>query len=570
LSNSGNSRLRDSGWDDSLYGEQRHVATPDRQVAQPAPQPVSQPAEQPEETAGGGRRRTGRRPRRSRKARILRATAITVALAVLGGSGAVWAYYEHLNGQIKKGKRVGGNTNVKQVKANAAGQTPMNILLLGSDSRNSAENLKLGGARYTVGDKPRADVIMLMHLSADRKNMSVISIPRDTRVPIPECTDPDTGQKYPATDTAIINESLSRGGAGCTLATVQNLTKTYIDHWMVIDFAGVVKMSDAIGGVQVCVKQNVWDHPTTAQPGGSGLKLRAGSPEISGKTALQWLRTRHAWGSDIGRAKAQHMYMNSMMRKLRKQNIFTDTGHLMSLADAATSSLKVSEEIGTIKKLYDLGMQLKTVPNNRITMLTMPTVEDPQNPDAHLVPGADAPKIWSMLRNDIAFDANGKAKTATGGSSTASPAASTGPSAAPAASIAVSVVNGTAGTAGGTPVDGRARVIVTALTDAGFTKAAPDSAPQPSEVTTLGYPAADGAQGRADALAVAKALDIPAASVKKSSHVSSITLVVGSDWVKGTDYTKSLPSAGSALANADAINGAKTDACMDVYAPYQW
>jgi LCP family protein required for cell wall assembly len=562
MSNNSDSRVRDSGWDDSLYEQRGHAATPDRpESAEPSAPPETT------EAGGGGHRRTGRRPRRSRKARIIRGTAIAVSLAVLGASGAVWAYYEHLNSQIVKGQRDNGDSDVKPAKANAAGQTPMNILLLGSDSRNSAANLKLGGAKYTVGDKPRADVIMLMHLSADRKNMSVISIPRDTRVPIPECTDPDTGQKYAATTTAIINESLTRGGAGCTLATVQNLTNTYIDHWMVIDFAGVVKMADAIGGVQVCVRQNVWDHPTSAQPGGSGLKLRAGSREISGKTALQWLRTRHAWGSDIGRAKAQHMYMTSMMRKLRKQNIFTDTGHLMSLADAATSSLKVSEEIGSIKKLYDLGMQLKTVPNNRITMLTMPTVKDPLNPEAHLVPGPDAPQIWAMLRNDIAFDTNGKAKT---GTASASPSASAGATAAPAASIAVSVINGTAGTATGTPVDHRAGTLVTALKAAGFTKATPDGTAQPSQVTTLSYPAADGDQGRADALAVAKALDIPKASVKKSSHVSSITLIVGADWTKGTDYAKSLPSAGSSLVNADSINGANTKDCMSVYAPYQW
>ncbi|WP_329317439.1 LCP family protein [Streptomyces sp. NBC_01262] len=562
MSNNSDSRVRDSGWDDSLYEQRGHAATPDRpESAEPSAPPETT------EAGGGGHRRTGRRPRRSRKARIIRGTAIAVSLAVLGASGAVWAYYEHLNGQIVKGQRDNGNSDVKPAKANAAGQTPMNILLLGSDSRNSAANLKLGGAKYTVGDKPRADVIMLMHLSADRKNMSVISIPRDTRVPIPECTDPDTGHKYAATTTAIINESLTRGGAGCTLATVQNLTNTYIDHWMVIDFAGVVKMADAIGGVQVCVRQNVWDHPTAAQSGGSGLKLRAGSPEISGKTALQWLRTRHAWGSDIGRAKAQHMYMTSMMRKLRKQNIFTDTGHLMNLAEAATSSLKVSEEIGSIKKLYNLGMQLKTVPNNRITMLTMPTLKDPQNPEAHLVPGPDASQIWAMLRNDIAFDTNGKAKT---GTASASPTASAGATAAPAASIAVSVVNGTAGTATGTPVDHRAGTLVTALKAAGFTKATPDGTAQPSQVTTLSYPAADGDQGRADALAVAKTLDIPKASVKKSSHVSSITLIVGADWTKGTDYAKSLPSAGSSLANADSINGANTKDCMSVYAPYQW
>lgn len=580
------SSVRDFGWDEGLYEPRPPTAVPDRSTGATGGGGVtgsvgsSGSGSGTDETGGtggaggagggGGRRRTGRRPRRSRRSRIVRWTAISLAVAVLGTAGAGWAYYRHLNGQIGKGQRASGRSDVKKGKANAAGQSALNVLLLGSDSRNSAANLKLGGAKYTQGDKPRADVIMLMHVSADRKNMSVVSIPRDTRVKIPECTDPDTGRKYAATTTTIINESLARGGPGCTLATVQNLTGVYIDHWMMIDFAGVVKMADAVGGVRVCVKQNVWDRSTPAQRGGSGLKLTAGSHDITGKQALQWLRTRHAWGSDILRAKAQHMYMNSMMRTLREQNVFTDTGHLMDLAEAATSSIKVSEEIGSIKKLYNLAMQLKAVPTNRTTMLTMPSKEDPLDPDAHVVPSnPDATGIWAMLRNDIAFDANGKAKSS-GKKDGATGTASAGPSAAPAASIAVHVVNGTAGDSTGSPVNGRAADLATALTDAGFGKATADVTAQPSEATTLSYPAAGGDQGLANALSVAKALDIPKASVKKSSQVSSVTLVVGSDWLKGTDYGKTLPSAGSAPDTADAINGSETDACMPVYAPYQW
>ena len=174
---------------------------------------------------------------------------------------------------------------------------------------------------------------------------------------------------------------------------------------MTIDFAGVVRMADAIGGVEVCVEQNVWDRPLPGVPGGSGLKMKAGTHKVQGKQALQWLRTRHAWGSDPLRARAQHMYMNSMIRTLKGQNVFTDTGRLMDLAEAATKSLKVSEEIGTVKKLYDLGMQLKSVPTDRITMTTMPTVEDPKNPN-HLVPDrrrrrqdvGDAPRRRALRR----------------------------------------------------------------------------------------------------------------------------------------------------------------------------
>ncbi|MFF5945927.1 LCP family protein, partial [Streptomyces althioticus] len=345
------------------------------------------------------------RPRRGRRA--LRWSATVLAVVILGTAGAGYLYYQHLNGSIRKGERSSGDAKARKTAPNAAGQTPVNILLLGSDSRDSAENLKLGGSRSSVGDPPLADVQMLIHISADRKSAAMVSIPRDTRVAIPKCTDPDTGKVYPPTND-IINTTLGRGGAGCTLATWENLTGVYIDHWMTIDFAGVVKMADAIGGVDVCVKQNVWDRPTAAQRGGSGLKLTAGTHKVKGVQALQWLRTRHAWGSDLMRARAQHMYLNSMIRTLKSQNVFTDSGRLMDLADSAVNSLKVSEEIGTVKKLYDLAMEMKSVPTNRITSVTMPNLPDPQDPDNHVVPNqADADRLFEMLRDDVPLDKNG-------------------------------------------------------------------------------------------------------------------------------------------------------------------
>ncbi|MER5517791.1 LCP family protein [Streptomyces sp. NPDC002763] len=505
----------------------------------------------------------GNRPRRGRRA--LRWSATVLSVVILGTAGAGYLYYQHLNGNIHKGQRSSGDAKARKTAANAAGQTPLNILLIGSDSRNSDENVKLGGAKYDRGSPPLGDVQMLIHLSADRKSAAMVSIPRDTRVDIPKCTDPDTGKVYPATNT-IINESLARGGAGCTLATWENLTGVYIDHWITIDFAGVVKMADAIGGVDVCVKQNVWDRPTAAVSGGSGLKMTAGTHKVQGKQALQWLRTRHAWGSDPLRAMAQHMYLNSMIRTLKGQNVFTDTGRLMDLAEAATNSLTVSEEIGTPKKLYDLGMQLKSVPTDRITSLTMPNLQDPQNRD-HLVPDTtNADKMWQMLRDDVAFDKNGDAKESKKPAATA--AATKAPSVS-AGQLGVLVQNAT-GSATEAAVPARARAMATELGTKGYTRAAADtsSPTESAEKTVVEYPSAD-LQG--DAQAVAKALGIPVGQVKQTTDVSGVTLVVGADWRDGTTYPKqSAPKAGDLPDNSDAINGSDTKQCMDVYAPYRW
>ncbi|MFF0789590.1 LCP family protein [Streptomyces spiralis] len=517
----------------------------------------------------GGRGTAGRRPKR----RVLRWSATVLAVVILGTAGAGYLYYEHLNRNIRKGERSSGDSKAQKAKPNAAGQTPVNILLIGSDSRNSDANVALGGSRENRGNPPLGDVQMLIHLAADRKSAAVVSIPRDTRVDIPTCKDPKTGHVYPPTN-AIINESLARGGAGCTLATWQNLTGVYIDHWMTIDFAGVVKMADAIGGVDVCTNQNVWDRPLPGVPGGSGLKLKAGTTKVKGKQALQWLRTRHAWGSDPLRARAQHMYLNSMIRTLKSQSVFTDTGRLMDLAEAATKSLQVSEEIGTVKKLYDLAMQLKTVPTNRITMTTMPNVEDPQNKD-HLVPdGANAEKMWKMIRDDVSFDSNGKDTdgkkdgAGDGGTEGADQEQLTADPVHPDDRIGVTVQNGTR-TSTLAPVSHRATDISRELVQKGFTRAATDASVTPSaDETVVRYPSAE---LRGDAERVAAALGIPLSSVEKSTDVTGVTVVVGSDWRTGTSYPKQeAPKAGDIPKNSDAINGADTGQCMDVYSPYRW
>ncbi|MFI0232133.1 LCP family protein [Streptomyces sp. NPDC017086] len=527
------------------------------------PQPPDAPARPGRRGDRDGRRTQSTADRKRRRRRTLRWSAMVLAVVILGTAGAGYLYYQHLNGNIQKGRRANGDdSKAHRTAPNAAGQTPLNILLIGSDSRNSKENVKLGGSRDHAGDPPLADVQMLIHLSADRKSAAMVSIPRDTRVDIPECKDPDTGKTYPPTND-IINVTLARGGAGCTLLTWENLTGVYIDHWMTIDFAGVVRMADAIGGVDVCVNQNVWDRPTATVSGGSGLKMTKGTHKVQGEQALQWLRTRHAWGDDLMRARAQHMYLNSMIRTLKKQNVFTDTGRLMDLADAATKSLKVSEEIGTVKELYALGMQMKSVPADRITSVTMPNKRDPQD-ENHVVPDeANADKMWRMLRDDVAFDKNGGKDGKEAGKDEPAKKPSLDPG-----RLGVLVRNATrTSTEGAVPQ--RASAIGRELVDKGYTRAQADtSGSLAEEKTVVRYPSAD-LEG--DAQAVADALGIPREQVQKSTDVSGVTVVVGADWRTGPSYPKtSEPEAGDLPDNTDAVNGSDTTKCMDVYSVYQW
>lgn len=536
-----------------------------RRAAVPEPREPGEDGSPPEgerpASPDAGRRSSGRGPssnrrgkeppKRSRGVRILRWTALTLAVLVLGAAGAGYFYYEHLNGNLRKEDLDLGDSKIGKPEPNAAGQTPLNILLIGSDGRNTAENVKLGGAKQDADRKPLGDVQMLVHVSADRSNMSVVSIPRDTRVTIPQCTDPHDGTVYRKTEGPI-NESLQNGGPGCTVATWKELTGVYIDHFMMIDFSGVVSMADAIGGVPVCVNNNVYSHDSKGH--GSGLKLTKGTHNVKGVQALQWLRTRYGFedNTDIGRAKAQHMYMTSMIRELKSGTKLSDPGKLMDLAEAATEALTVDHGLGTVKNLYDLGNDLKRVPTKRTTMITMPWEYGGGGEYVLPKPG-DAEQTFSLLRNDIALDGKDKKK----------PDATPAPTA-PKEQLPVVVQNGTASTVLG-PVSGRASVITSELAGLGYAKATANTVLISQADTTVLYPGED-RQG--DGLAVAKALKLPKSAAKSSTSVQEITVVVGNDWREGTTYPKAATDDGDKTPeSADALNG-EQKGCMKVNQGY--
>ncbi|MCI3272652.1 LCP family protein [Streptomyces cylindrosporus] len=490
-----------------------------------------------------------------RRRRVLKWVATGLAVLVLGTACAGYLYYRHLNGNIQQADLNLGDAKAPAPTPDEAGRTPLNILLIGSDARDTKENQELGGARETFGSTPLADVQMLVHLSADRSNMSVVSMPRDTLLTIPKCTDPDTGKTYPASDGRVMtNQSLGHGGPGCTVATWEALTGIRIDHFMMVDFSGVVSMADAIGGVPVCVDANILSRDGSGH--GSGLKLPEGTTSVKGEQALQWLRTRYGFedGSDLARAKAQHMYMNSMVRQLRANATFSNPGRLRALAETATSAITVDPGLDTVKKLYDLGSELRKVEPRRITMTTMPN----RYVGARVEPTEEAGQLFRLVREDIALDGRDKKKQTVEQVSD-DPAAD-------AADIAVQVRNGTR-TDTLAAARGRATAVTGLLREAGFTEAVADSSTLPSEkATVVRYPSAD-LEG--DAQAVAKALGVPLSAVRRSTDVSGVTLVVGADWREGTAY-KAPKADDRTPESAEALNGADDGACMHVNPGFTW
>ncbi|MGW4568584.1 LCP family protein, partial [Streptomyces sp. NPDC004561] len=467
----------------------------------------------------------GRRARQAgRGKRALKILGIGMSVLILVTAGAGWWFYEHLNGNIHSVSLDGkGGTE----KADAFGRTPINILVMGSDGRTSAADCKLGGGCSQTGVQSgngNADVEMVVHLSADRSNATVMSIPRDTMTQVPACKDSTSGQSTSGY-YGMINSALSYGPA-CQVATVHQLTGIPIDHFVKLDFSGVVSMSDAVGGVDVCVSDNVYDTY-------SHLKLSKGIHTLKGVGALEFVRSRHGFGdgSDLGRTVSQHLFLGAMIRKFKSAGTLTDPTAVYGLADAATKALTVDDGLGSVKKLIGLASDVNKVPAERMTFTTMQTAPDPNNSD-RVVVGAGAKSLFSTIANDQSLTTD-SGKKADAASAAAKPTAAA--SAVPASQIAVTVGNGTT-------VTGRAADIATALTAQGFGSATVTHGTPSSATTTLTY----GTGQKAEAQTVAKALGLSSSHLQQGTG-TGLTLVIGADWPSGTSF----PGGGSSPAPAD-------------------
>ncbi|MDF2266801.1 LCP family protein [Streptomyces coacervatus] len=473
---------------------------------------------------------------------------MSALILVTAGAGA-WLY-EHLNGNIKS-VAIDDGAGGKE-KADAFGRTPINILVIGSDGRNNKADCKLGGgcgsASATVGHN--ADVEMVVHVAADRSNATVMSVPRDTMTKVPACKDPDSSQ---ATSGYYgqINSALQYGAA-CQVKTIHQLTGITIDHFVMLDFSGVVKMSDAVGGVSVCVSDNVYDTY-------SHLKLSKGTHTLQGQAALEFVRSRHGFGdgSDLGRTVSQHLFLGAMIRKFKSAGTLANPAKVYSLADAATKALTVDTGLGSVSKLVDLATDLNKVPSKRMTFTTMQTAADPTDAN-RVVPAAAAESLFQTIANDQSLtSSSGKKKT-----SSASPSASAAATV-PASEVAVQVENGTT-------TGGRASVVAQALIAKGFSpNTTPGNAPEQSSKTTITY----GPGQKAQAQTVATALGLPSSHLTQGSS-SGVVLVIGSDWPSGTAYGSSGSSSAApadthaAVADAHAQTADKAKTCAKV-SPYK-
>jgi len=257
--------------------------------------------------------------------------------------------------------------------ADANAGEAINILLMGSDSRDG-KNGKIGG-KVTGG--MRNDTTIIMHISADRSRVDLVSIPRDAQVEIPKCKYFD-GTSIKAT-SGDFNISFSNGGrhgdkaeaAACTINTVQKLTGLTIDHWAVVDFSGFEDMVNAVGGIPMCIPEKI------VAKKANDLKLDAGPQVLNGKQALGLARMRTAEvgdvsGSDLQRIGRQHELLRQLSRVVLSKNLLTDAGELTQFLKAVATSLTMDEQLADTKYLLGLGFSLRNIDPSAIQFYTVP------------------------------------------------------------------------------------------------------------------------------------------------------------------------------------------------------
>jgi len=358
-----------------------------------APDPVAQERPRRDWTRPVSLRRGGPGKRRA-KARKRHAVAkvllsSVIALVLITGLSAAYLY-RHLNGNLHVYDATQDMIGKRPDKVVTGPHGPINILVMGSDSRDCS-GCDVDGL---TKDGARSDTTILLHLSANRKHAYGISIPRDSMVSRPECKT-TSGSISPAATNQMWNAAFSVGGPACTIEQVEQLTGIRIDHFVVVDFEGFKSMVDAIGGVKVCIPQT-WDDRA------HGIYLKGGTRKITGTQALEYVRVRHipgTDGTDLGRIKRQQAFVGSMVNQVLSSGTLTNPVKVVKFLDAATKSLTVDPGLKNLSKIAGLAEQFKGIGLNDIKFVTVPWEYDPAEP-ARVLWLPQAAQLWNAIKND--------------------------------------------------------------------------------------------------------------------------------------------------------------------------
>jgi len=309
-----------------------------------------------------GLARHGRLKKPSPWGSIAKIVAASLAVLMVSGAAVSAVAFDSIYGQRDTVTLVGETEGPPpQIGSYEGG---FNILIAGSDTRAGQ-----GGIGGTTDDASGElnDVNMILHVAADRQSAVAISFPRDMVMGIPECPSADGDyNKYYSTEA--LNTALSYGGLPCVALTLSEFTGLDIQFAGIITFDGVIQMTNAIGGVDVCIDGPLVDDFT-------GINLpKAGTYSLEGWKALAFLRSRHGVGdgSDLTRISSQQVYLSSLVRTLKSSETLSDYKKLYNLADAAIANMQLSKGLADIPTMVSIALALKDIPLDRIQFVQYP------------------------------------------------------------------------------------------------------------------------------------------------------------------------------------------------------
>ncbi len=329
-------------------------------------------------------------PARSRRHRRKILAALLVG-ALLALATPTIAAYVKLNGNIQRvdiSKVLGARPSTTPAPAGAS--EPLNILVMGSDTRQGIGTTEYG--QDTIEGGAHSDTNLLVHISAKRDRALVVSIPRDSMTKAPkDCANP--ASTVANGEVRQWNYNFNEGGPGCTVKTLEGLTGIFVDHFVVIDFRGFQDMVDALGGVEVCSTVDIAD--SDAQ-----FTLAAGRHTLNGKEALGYVRVRKTVsdGSDLFRIRRQQAFLSSVVQKATDTKLLLRPDRLYGFLNAATSSMTTDADFGATT-MASLANSLRHIGMDKIEFVTVPTEVYP--PDINRVQWqAKAKLIWEAIKND--------------------------------------------------------------------------------------------------------------------------------------------------------------------------
>lgn len=245
--------------------------------------------------------------------------------------------------------------------AGRPGNTPGTTwLLVGSDSREGLSAEERRRLRTGNAEGRRTDTILLLHVPPNGAP-TLVSLPRDSYVGVPAF-----GRRAAHQDK--LNAAYAIGGAPLLARTVEQATGLRVDDYAEVGFAGVVGVVDAVGGVELCPERAIRDRR-------AGLDVQAGCQEMSGPTALGYVRARYSDPKgDLGRVERQREFLSAVVERAVTPGTLLNPVATTRLALAGTEALTLDEDTGVLE-LLGAARAMRAVSSGDGVTLTVPVAD---------------------------------------------------------------------------------------------------------------------------------------------------------------------------------------------------